>query len=845
MKTSAPLTKTQYGLYAESVAHQAEACYDIPYIYTFDGSLDEGQLCKAIEAAVAAHPTLFTRIEQNGDGDPIQVIDDTEKSRLKVETIADIGAAKAQFVQPFNIVGDRLFRIRLLRDRDHFYLLQDIHHIISDGSARQVLLADIEQAYNGNPIAPEEMSLADVALSEEKLRESPAFEEDKQWYAKNFDSSDTYSPLLPDLEGEEPLEGLLTRKMDIDQTKVESFCKQNGIFKSTFFTAVYSYLLAKYNNEQEVLFTTIHNGRADKRLARAMAMLVKTLPVYAKFDNETTILDFLKAGQEQMSQCLQHQAYAYSDIVTDLGLQAATTFAWHGTLFAKEEFCQKPLRQQRLNNNTRECPLYVKAYIKEGHCFVEAEYSANDYGEALISQFLESYEAEVDGFLAEEYLRDINIATESQRELLDSFNHNDVDYDNTQTIVSLFRRQVKSTPNNIAVVYEDKKFTYAEVDEISDRIAGCIASKRLGEEDIVSLLIPRCQWIPVASLGVMKAGCAYQPLDPTYPKERLNFMMQASSATLLIAAAELRPIVDEYKGDVILAKELMRLPTVKELPEGPKPNSLYMMLYTSGSTVLPKGCQLIHSNLVAFIHWYHRYFDLQETDKVTAYASYGFDACMYDMYPALTRGACVYIIPEELRLDLIALNDYFEREGITNAFMTTQVAYQFATTIENHSLKHFMTGGEKLASLMPPKGYKLHNGYGPTETTILETCYQVDRKLKNIPIGKPLDNTRLYIVDPQGHRLPIGAAGELWISGPQVSRGYLNRPEKTAEVYIGNPFTTDEKYARVYRTGDIVRYLPDGNISFVGRRDGQVKIRGFRIAHQAHERLHHCEADPN
>ena len=404
-----------------------------------------------------------------------------------------------------------------------------------------------------------------------------------------------------------------------------------------------------------------------------------------------------------------------------------------------------------------------------------------------------------------------------------------------QTIVSLFCQQAKATPDNIAVVYKDKQYTYAEVNDISDRIAGYIVSKGLELEDVVSVLIPRCEWMAIASLGVLKAGCAYQPLDPSYPKERLNFMMKDANAKLLIADEELRSIVDEYQGDVILTKELTGLPAVSQLPEGPKPDSLFILLYTSGSTGVPKGCQLMHSNLVAFIHWYHRYYDLQESDKVTAYASYGFDANMYDTYPALTRGASLYIIPEEIRLDLIALNEYFEREHITIAFMTTQVAYQFATTIENHSLRHFSTGGEKLASLEPPKGYKLHNAYGPTETTILETIYQVDKKQKNIPIGKAIDNMRLYIVDSQGHRLPAGAVGELWASGPQVGRGYLNRPDKTAEVFVENPFIVEkekgngEKFARCYRTGDVVRYLPDGNIQFVGRQDGQVKIRGFRI----------------
>ena len=829
MKTSAPLSKVQYGLYAECAQHIGEACYNIPLIHVLDGSLDIERLCRAIEQAVAAHPTLFTRIELSEQGDPLQTIDDTETFSLDVEQTTDIEAEKAIFIQPFDLYNDRLFRIRLLRDDAHIYLLLDMHHIIADGGSWRVLLADIEKAYNNIPVEKEGLTQADVAKAEAEQRESPAFEEDKQWYAQNFDCGDCYSSLLPDLEEEEHKEGLLTREMEVDTSAVDAFCKANGIYKSTFFTAVYSYLLAKFTGEQEVLFSTIYNGRTDKQLKNTVAMLVKTLPAYAKFTADTTVLDFLKAGQDQMTGCRQHTTYSYADIVTNLGLQCGTTFAWHGPLFNTNQLCGKPMKASLLYNNTRECPIYIKAFFRDGHPCVEAEYSANEFSETLISQYLESYEAIVKGFLAEKYLRDINITTRSQMEVLDSFNLNDVDYDDTQTIVSLFAKQVKATPDNIAVVYKDKQYTYKEIDEISDRIAGYIAGKGMGAEDIVSVLIPRCEWMAIASIGVLKAGCAYQPLDPTYPKERLNFMMQDAGAKLLIADEELRDIVDEYKGDVILTKDLKDLKDSKELIPGPKPSDLFIMLYTSGSTGVPKGCQLTHGNLVAFVHWYHRYFDLQPNDKVTAYASYGFDANMYDMYPALTRGATVYIIPEELRLDLVALNDYFEREHITNAFMTTQVAYQFVTSIENHSLKHLSTGGEKLASLTPPKGYKLHNAYGPTETTILETCYQVDRKLKNIPIGKAVDNMRLYIVDSQGHRLPVGAAGELWASGPQVSRGYLNRPEKTAEVYITNPFTKEERYARCYRTGDIVRYLPSGDIQFVGRRDGQVKIRGFRI----------------
>ena len=819
-----------YGIYAECVSHAGEPYYNVPYLYVLDGSLEESRLQKAVEAAVANHPTLFTRIALNDEGEPLQTIDNSETFTLTVEQVDDIEAEKQRMIVAFDIYHGRLFHIRLLKDAAHYYLFLDLHHIIADYTTFNVILADVDKAYKGEPLEPEALTLAETAIAEAALRQTSAFEEGKQWYAQHFDCGDCYTPLLPDLEESVHTEASLLRILDVEMAEVDAFCKAHGIFRSNFFTTAYSFLLAKYNNEQESLFTTVYNGRSDKRLLHSVGMTVKTLPVYAKFDNDTRVLDYLKAGQEQMRGVREHEAYTFVDVVNDLGIQSNSLFAWHGKLFADDRLCGKPMKIIHLCNSTLEASLYLKAFIQNDRYHIKAEYNSNEYSAALISQFLESYEAVVKGFLTKEYLREIDISTASQKEMLDRFNQTDVPYDDTQTIVSLFRRQAASTPEKTAVVYKEKRYTYAEVDELSDRIAGYIASKGLGLEDVVSVLIPRCEWMSIVSLGVLKAGCAYQPLDPSYPKERLNFMMQDAQAKQLIADEGLRDLVDEYKGDVLLTKDLASLPE-SAIPETVSltPQSLFILLYTSGSTGIPKGCQLTHGNLVAFCHWYQRYYSLKPEHNVAAYASYGFDACMMDMYPALTCGATVHIIPEEIRLDLIALNDYFEREHITHSFMTTQVGYQFATSIDNHSLLDLSTGGEKLASLTPPTGYSFYNGYGPTECTIFTTTYLVAQKMKEIPIGKPLDNMRLYIVDPQGHRLPVGAAGELWISGPQVSRGYLNRPEKTAEVYMTNPFTADKKYAPLYRSGDIVRYLPDGNIQFVGRRDGQVKIRGFRI----------------
>ena len=846
MKDPTLLSKTQYGVYVECMQHIGEVYCHIPYLYILDGSMDEKKLKAAIEAVVAAHPTLFTRIEVNEQGEPVQFIDDSETFSLEVEHITDIEEEKKGMIVPFDIYNDRLFRIRLLKDSNNFYLFVDTHHIISDGTTLQVLLSDIDAAYRGKSLLPETITQADVAREEAEMRQTPIFEEDKQWYAQHFDNSDTFSQLIPDLEEPSSEIGVVSRKLNASEDTIEAFRDKYGIFKNTLFCAVYGFLLAKYNNEQEVLFCTAYRGRKDKRLARTVGMFVKTLPVFMKFTDDTTILDFLKAGQEQITGCLEHDTYTFTDVMTDLNLQMGSIFSWQASLVDDVEIDGKRVQTDLLNHATLDIPFYVQIAVQGGHYYLKAEYNTGVYSEQLVSQFLESYEMVLEAFLKGGNLCDIDITTKAQVELLDSFNQSEIPYDDTQTIVSLFSQQAKAIPDNIAVVYKDRKYTYAEVDEISDRIAGYIVSNykfQVSEEPVVSVLIPRCEWIAIVSLGVLKAGCAYQPLDPSYPKERLNFMMQDADAKLLIADEELCGIVDEYQGEVLLTKDIGKLPALTEEEKAQlttlnaqlKPDRLFIMLYTSGSTGVPKGCQLEHGNLVCFCHWYQRYYELTSESHVAAYASYGFDACMMDMYPALTCGAAVYIIPEELRLDLIALNEYFEQNNISHSFMTTQVGSQFATSIENHSLKYLSVGGEKLASLTPPANVILTNLYGPTESTVCITYYRITKTMKDIPIGVALDNVKLYVVDSAGHRLPVGAAGELWVSGPQVGRGYLNRPEKNAEVFIDNPFeilsgkSSNSKYTRVYRTGDIVRYLPDGNIQFVGRKDGQVKIRGFRI----------------
>ena len=859
-KKYSPLSRSQLGIYTECVQHPGEDVYDQPFLYKLGQGVDLQKLREAFLQALDAHPNMNCRIVTDDEGSPVQYIPTDDPLEVTIETVDDIESVKPSLWKPFHFDGSPLVIIRLLQAPDAKYMLFQSHHIAVDGTTWKILFDDVENAYQGRPVGSEELTAIDFAEQETALRQTERMEADRQWYQEHIVDTEVETALIPDLDGKETEWCRIELPLQTDPAEVSAFCKANGVKVSNFVCSAFALLMSRYTGDDQVLFSTIWHGRAEKELAQTAGMFVATVPLYYQLKADNTVADLLNQGREMGDGTREHALYTIGDAVSELGIRPQTMFVYQGYTLRDVVFGGERAAYERLFGHATYMPLSLQLFLgKEGYT-LSVEYMTNRYSRQLIDQLVESFDRVLGQMMnLEKPLAEIDVTSPSQLQLLDVFNQTDVDYDNTQTIVSLFRRQVALTPDNTAVVYEDRRYSYREVDDLSERIAHYIVqgqgatdgaaraepcshelcrvateedrrSRTEGQESVVSVLIPRSEWMVIASLGVLKAGCAYQPLDPSYPKERLNFMMKDASANLLIADEQLRPIVDEYQGEVLFTKDIAALPAAAEPVRAEiKPSSLFIMLYTSGSTGVPKGCQLEHGNLVAYCHWYQRFYELSADCRVAAYASYGFDACMMDMYPALTCGACVYIISEDIRLNLPELNAYFEANGITHSFMTTQVGYQFATNVENHSLRYFTVGGEKLSSLNPPKGYKMYNAYGPTECTIFTTNYLLEKYENDIPIGKPLDNMRLYIVDRFGHRLPVGACGELWVSGPQVSRGYLNRPDKTAEVYIQNPFAEEGKYARVYRTGDIVRYLPDGNIQFVGRKDGQVKIRGFRI----------------
>ena len=821
------------GVYFECMKNPTSTLYNVPICIQMPLDVETEALQQAVRKAVLNHSELFVHFATQ-EADVIQTIDEQLMNEANIDVPekaldeAQMEGYKHEFVQPFNLQKDLLFRFVIVRTEQHLYLLSDIHHLVCDGASYDLFIHEICDLLEGKEIEPEMCSYPQFVAEQKVAQEGESFKAAKDFFAERLTGIESVTEIQPDLTNALPQGENGRVCVPFDMPTAEKYATQLGVTPAAVLLSAVYYSLARFAGTDEVCITTISNGRSNLRVNNTMGMFVNTLALTTKIANPT-VEEFVRENAQSFEQTLAHEDYPFARVAADYDLKAEIMFAYQMGVLSNYSVFGKPVfADETMEQNVPKFKIAFYIMPMDGVPSIAVEFDNGWYSEALITNLAQSVANAVQAFAANTNapLRAISLLNEVQTSVLDSFNQTEVPYDDTQTIVSLFRKQAAKTPDNLAVVYHDVRLTYKEVDERTDAIAARIIEV-IGndtKEKVVSILINRSEWMVVASLAALKAGCAYQPLDPSYPAERLNFMMKDANAALLIADEDLRPIVNEYDGPVLLTKDLSN-PVITELRnhESPSPSDLFILLYTSGSTGVPKGCQLEHRNLVAFCHWYHRYYDLHAGDKVAAYASYGFDANMMDMYPALTCGAAVYIIGEDIRLNLPDLNHYFEAEGITHSFMTTQVGYQFAQNCDNHSLKHLSVGGEKLATLAPPANYLLHNAYGPTECTIFTTTYPIHEQEKNIPIGKPLDNFRLFIVDKDLHRVPVGATGELLVSGPQVSRGYLNRPDKTAETYI------DWNGLHCYRTGDVVRYLADGNIQFVGRQDGQVKIRGFRI----------------
>ena len=843
-----PLTPMQQGMVLKSVMEPDSTAYRLVFALSMDVLPTETQLRAALDALAIRHEVLRTAIIVRGTTKYRQAIVDGRQLGLRMMDITDATDPYATIADirqdllnhAFDLQDKPLFNLVCLKTSDTTCTLMFVfHHIIEDGWCLPIIQKDLftllSQSMAGS--TPTVVSAGDGCY-ERYVRDILAKDSEPSlnyWRTllEGYESPaviPSYSSLSQDpLSDNDTLTITLTNE---EQQQLARLTQTAQVTPNTVVETAWGILLQRFNRTDDVVFAKVVSGRdnTDNDVSNVVGIFINTIPVRVQQDQTATIMDVLRNVQTQAAESNRHDYLSLSEIQqqTSLGkdlFQSILVFENYPTDDSAQPwpFTVKPVITKEENFDE----VSLVAYIDDSHLALELKFDNRLYTEQQMLRTLHALQCIIHGILANP---DAQVNTlklldaEDEQELLALGKGETLEYDRNLTLVDVIRHQVDATPDATAIVFRDKRLTYRELDELTDRLAAHLQQMGVKPEQAIGVMIDRSELMAVYPIAIMKAGAAYMPLDCHFPEERLQFMCEDAGVSLILADDGIvEQAMPHYTGKTFCASELNTLKKPEKKPIAAiTPDNMFVILYTSGSTGKPKGCMLEHGNIVNFCHWYIKEFNVTQEDRAVAYANFGFDAHMLDLYPALSVGASVYIIPSDLRMDLMSMNKYMEEQQLTIAFMTTQIGYIFATSIENHSLRLLSVGGEKLQPLKKPP-FRFYNAYGPTECTLYSTCYNITKDYNSSLIGRPLANYQLCIVDKNMNLVPRGIPGELVVMGVGVGRGYLNRPDVNAEKFI----TMNQQ--RAYRTGDLVRWSEEGNIDYIGRIDGQVKLRGLRI----------------
>lgn len=834
----APLSFMQQGVYADCLASPDTTLYNIPQCIVIPEGISAEELHEAVRTVVLAHPSFSLRFTSYDGNETVQYFEPDYSPEIPVKKMSEdeFSGYRKSFVRPFSLTEEPLARFEIV-EADKLYLLMDVHHLITDGASLDIFFRQLCACLDGTSPEKEEYTYFDY-LEDEKI--AP---ETEKFFEEQMACCEEATSLIPDIfeEGLEHSEGIISVKSDLKA--VARFAAEHEITPAAVYLAAEYIACSRYTCEDSAAISTISNGRSDLRIYNTAGMFIHTLPLTVKFDSSEETLSFVRRVADNYAATIANENYPFAQITQKYDFRPSVSYTYQVGIRSRYSVRDGELQIEDLALSKAKLP--VSVYIvgsTEGDGAIQVNYDEALFSESMMRGFAESIENALQGLMSKETLAEISITNEEQWKILDSYNRPfDLNYDPADSAVSLFRKQAKLHPDKTAAIFKDKEYTFRALDELTDRLAEYLYAEMTNltgqmvlAEQVVPIITSRSENAFILPLAVLKTGCAYEPLDPDYPPERLSFMVKDAGAKLLLAERGLEDHISEFDGKLMFIDELYGLLAsgssvtvpAKKIP-APKPEDLLIMLYTSGTTGVPKGVQLIHENLVSFTHGSALDGLYTEQSRTATYASFGFDVNMADTFCTMLNGGTIILIPEEARMNLDTLAAYFDEAEVTDVLLTTQVGVQFINNFPKLKTLRMMTvGGEKLPAInVDQLSYTVYNGYGPTENCAGVSIFPVRKWEPNIPIGRPMQTIHAFILDKTGHRLPAGAAGEYCLSGPQVGRGYLNRPDKTAEAFEKCPFN---KF-RMYHTGDIVRYRENGDVEFVGRKDGQVKVRGFRV----------------
>ena len=861
-----PLSFAQERLWFLDQLEPDTAIYNVPVALKLSGSLNLAVLEETLTEIVRRHESLRTTFAQE-NGEPYQLINDAAEVKIQVQDLSwyedretqarEIVAAEVR--QPFDLSNGPLFRVRVVQlEKEEHLLLFTMHHIITDAWSIGVLIREVVALYESSlnstpsPLADLEIQYADFVLWQKEFLQGETLDHQVSYWKKQLAGAPTLLALPTDRprSAVQSFRGA-THTWQLSKTlsdKLQAVSQRTGVSLYMTLLAAYKTLLYRYSTQTDIVIGTPIANRNRGEIEPLIGFFVNTLALRTNLSGSLTFRELLARVRETALGAYLHQELPFEKLVEELSPERSLSYQpIFQVMFIFNNAPTPDFHLPELNisgiewsNKVSKFDLtFIMMETQEGlrgFC----DYSRDLFDPTTIARLVDHFEALLESVAddPEQTLDQIPLMTDAaKRQLLVEWNDTRVAYSTQKCVHQLFEEQVARQPHAIALSCDGEQVTYDELNRRANQLAHYLRDLGVGPDVLVGLLMERSIEWATGLLAILKAGGAHVNLDPTYPKDRLCYMMEDARSSILLT--QQRFATGEVKSEittVCIDSDRDKFEQLSEQnPEsGVSADNAAYVVYTSGSTGRPKGVVNTHGPLVNLSLWHQRTFNVTASDRASQIARTGFDASVWELWPYFISGASLHIVDEETRLSAIKVKNWLVEKSITIAWLPPVLAegLLLEEKLSELSLRVLTAGSDKL--LLHPSdqaGFDYFNTYGPTEATVISTCGLLPSQTEQgcLPsIGRPIANTEIYILDQLLQPVPIGVCGELYIAGISLARGYLKRPALTAEKFIPNPFG-EAAGRRLYRTGDLARYQPDGSIEFNGRNDAQVKIHGFRI----------------
>ena len=843
MKTY-PLLQSQMGIFLEWMGEPSATRYNLPCFLSFSKKISAEQLEAALLKLIKSRRVLQTRIFIDENGNPRQYSDSNLEIGVLRREMSDEELTNYKlkgFVRPYDLLsGEPLCRFEIIETPTQNAMFFELHHIIGDGLtlAPNITLNDFPKAFYGEELPEIPFGMYEYAELEEENLESDAYGKAKQYYAEKFAGMNFTSlgQLPADCTGNSIHEDAY-----IPAATIDDWCRENGTQSNLLFMAAFSFVASIVSREENVVFSSINHGRMDKRLRNAYGMFVKSNPILASITPDKSVIDFIKGFRMELMSTIRYGAYPFSHFCRDLKMTPTIEFGFQGV--AMQEYLEidgEKIYAEQLDRGKSSSNLTCIIYLDKGNYDIRLTASDAIFSREKLEMLAKTIKNTTLNMMADPMglLKNVSVMGEAERKQVEALRVTAQEDIPWKLYYQPIEENATKYAERTALIAKDRTLTFAEFNVEANRVAHALIRKGVKRGDRVVLLLPRRSCVIVSMFGVSKAGAAYIPCDPEYPADRINLIMTDSEAQYIITTPEHAAAYPSEK--VILIDDIYNIqhtepgddmnPNVDVTPE-----DLAYLIYTSGSTGRPKGVMLRHCGIANYLYDHpanihiHRMKELGVKSFVSI-TTLSFDMSLKEFAGSLFNGiTCIFADEEEI-MDASLLADLMNRtqaEGINGTCSRMQSYVElpaFCDALKN--CKVVWAGGEvypmQLLFTLQAMGVHIFNTYGPTEITVSSNIAELTHE-KSVNVGRPLLNYVEFIVDRFDNEIPIGFVGELLIGGPGVAVGYNNLPEMTKERFV------NYKGERVYRSGDLARWKPDGKVEILGRTDNQVKLRGFRI----------------